>query len=234
MTDYLPYDENQELDNNTSDNHHFRDILEQSISRRALIAKTASGAAALALASSLAGCGDSDNSSSLPPTETVPNPPAIDPNAKPEQLNFTPVAKNLNDIVTVPDGYEANVLYALGDSINPAYSDWDDNNIPNGPSFQFRSGDCHDGMSFFGLNITSGRYDPTVSEHGLLVMNHEYINPTFLHPQGPTKVDGRRPEDEVIRETNAHGVSIIHIKKDNSNQKIEIVKNSIYNRRITA
>ncbi|WP_376745479.1 hypothetical protein, partial [Acinetobacter variabilis] len=30
MTDYLPYDENQELDNNTSDNHHFRDILEQS------------------------------------------------------------------------------------------------------------------------------------------------------------------------------------------------------------
>src|SRR5690606_25648379 len=43
-----------------------------------------------------------------------------------------------------------------------------------------------------------------------------------------------RPEDEVIRETNAHGVSIVHIKKDNSNQKVEIVKNSIYNRRITA
>ena len=234
MTDYLPYDENQELDNNTSDNHHFRDILEQSISRRDLIAKTASGAAALALVSSLTGCGDNDNDSIVPPTETAPNPPAIDPNTKPEQLNFTPVAKNLNDIVTVPDGYEANVLYALGDSINPAYPDWDDNNIPNGPSFQFRSGDCHDGMSFFGLNITTGRYDPTVSEHGLLVMNHEYINPTFLHPQGPTKIDGRRPEDEVIRETNAHGVSIVHIKKDNSNQKVEIVKNSIYNRRVTA
>ena len=234
MTDYLPYDENQELDNNTSDNHHFRDILEKSISRRDLIAKTASGAAALALASSLTGCGDNDNDSIVPPTETAPNPPAIDPNTKPEQLNFTPVAKNLNDIVTVPDGYEANVLYALGDSINPAYPDWDDNNIPNGPSFQFRSGDCHDGMSFFGLNITTGRYDPTVSEHGLLVMNHEYINPTFLHPQGPTKIDGRRPEDEVIRETNAHGVSIVHIKKDNSNQKVEIVKNSIYNRRVTA
>jgi secreted PhoX family phosphatase len=45
-------------------------------------------------------------------------------------------------------------------------------------------------------------------------MNHEYINPTFLHPKGPTKVDGRRPEDEVIRETNAHGVSVVQIKKD--------------------
>lgn len=235
MTDYLPYDENQELDNNNSNNQHFRDILEISVSRRDLIAKTASGAAALALASSLTGCGnDDDNESTLPPTETMPNPPALNPDAKPEKLSFSPVAKNLNDIVTVPDGYEANVLYALGDSINPAYSDWDDNNIPNGPSFQFRSGDCHDGMSFFGLNMTNGRYDPTVSEHGLLVMNHEYINPTFLHPQGPTKVDGRRPEDEVIRETNAHGISIVHIQKDSTTQKVEIVKNSIFNRRITA
>ncbi len=66
-----------------------------------------------------------------------------------------------------------------------------------------------------------------------LVMNHEYINPTFLHPKGPTKPNGRRPEDEVIREVNAHGVSVVHIKKDKTNQKVEIVQNSIFNRRIT-
>ncbi|MFI7935550.1 alkaline phosphatase PhoX, partial [Acinetobacter baumannii] len=42
------------------------------------------------------------------------------------------------------------------------------------------------------------------------------------------------PEDEDIRETNAHGVSVIHIKKDPTTQKVEIVKNSIFNRRITA
>ena len=72
-----------------------------------------------------------------------------------------------------------------------------------------------------------------MSAQGLLVMNHEYINQTFLHPKGPTKVDGRRPEDEVIRETNAHGVSVIHIKRSN-HSKVEIVKNSIFNRRITA
>ncbi len=71
------------------------------------------------------------------------------------------------------------------------------------------------------------------SEHGLLVMNHEYINPTFLHPKGPTKPNGRRTEDEVIREVNAHGVSVVHIKKDKTNQKVEIVQNSIFNRRIT-
>jgi secreted PhoX family phosphatase len=216
MTELSPYHEDQELDNNTSDNIHFRDILEQHISRRSLITKTASGAVALTLASTLTGCNDDDNNSSnnggTPPTP-------VDPNKKPEKLNFSPVAKNLNDIVTVPEGYEATVLYALGDSINPAYGAWDDNNIPSGLSFEYRSGDCHDGMTFFGLNSSTQRYDANVSERGLLVMNHEYINPTFLHPKGPTKVDGRRPEDEVIREVNAHGVSVIEIKKDKTSQK---------------
>lgn len=227
MTQPTPYHEDQELDNNTSDNIHFRDILEQSMSRRSLIAKTASGAVALALASTLTGCNDSndDNNNSTP---------AVDPNKRPEKLNFKPVAKNLNDIVTVPEGYQATVLYALGDSINPRVGAWDDNNIPSGPSFQFRSGDCHDGMHYFGLNTSSNRFDDNVSTQGLLVMNHEYINPTFLHPKGPTKVDNRRPEDEVLREMNAHGVSIIHIKKDTTTQKVEFIQSSVFNRRITA
>lgn len=230
MTELTPYHEDQELDNNTSDNIHFRDILEQHVSRRSLITKAASGAVALTLASTLTGCNDSNddsgsNNGGIPP---------VDPNKKPEKLTFTAVAKNHNDIVTVPEGYEANVIYALGDSINPNFGEWDDNNIPSGPSFQFRSGDCHDGMHFFGLNASTNRFDESVSTEGLLVMNHEYINQTFLHPKGPTKVNGRRPEDEVIRETNAHGVSIVHIKKDATTQKVVIDKSSVFNRRITA
>ncbi|WP_322977151.1 PhoX family phosphatase [Acinetobacter pittii] len=230
MTELTPYHEDQELDNNTSDNIHFRDILEQHISRRSLITKAASGAVALTLASTLTGCNDSDDDSGSNNGGTTP----VDPNKKPEKLTFTAVAKNHNDIVTVPEGYEANVIFALGDSINPNFGEWDDNNIPSGPSFQFRSGDCHDGMHYFGLNTSTNRFDESVSAEGLLVMNHEYINQTFLHPKGPTKVDGRRPEDEVIRETNAHGVSIVYIKKDAATQKVTIDKNSIFNRRITA
>ncbi|NUG10036.1 PhoX family phosphatase [Acinetobacter seifertii] len=229
MNDLTPYHEDQELDNNTSNNIQFRDVLDQYVSRRSLITKAASGAVALTLASTLAGCNDNNDDSGSNNGGTAP----VDPNKKPEKLTFTPVAKNLNDIVTVPEGYEANVIYALGDSINPSFGDWDDNNIPSGPSFQFRSGDCHDGMHYFGLNTATNRFDETVSAQGLLVMNHEYINQTFLHPKGPTKVDGRRPEDEVIRETNAHGVSVVHIKKDPATQKVEVVKNSIFNRRIT-
>ncbi|KCX92975.1 PhoX family protein [Acinetobacter nosocomialis] len=229
MNDLTPYHEDQELDNNTSDNIHFRDVLDQYVSRRSLITKAASGAVALTLTSTLTGCNDNNDDSGSNNGGTAP----VDPNKKPEKLTFTPVAKNLNDIVTVPEGYEANVIYALGDSLNPSFGDWDDNNIPSGPSFQFRSGDCHDGMHYFGLNTSTNRFDDTVSAQGLLVMNHEYINQTFLHPKGPTKVDGRRPEDEVIRETNAHGVSVVQIKKDPTTQKVEVVKNSIFNRRIT-
>ncbi|WP_336954550.1 MULTISPECIES: PhoX family phosphatase [unclassified Acinetobacter] len=224
MTDLTPYHENQELDNNTSNNTHFRDILEQRISRRSLITKTASGAAALALASSLVGCNDDDDNNSTPTTIVK----------KPEKFTFNPVAKNLNDIVTVPAGYEANVLYALGDPLMQTIPDWDDNNVPSGVSFTARSGDCHDGMSYFGLNSNSSKYDAKASNRGLLVMNHEYINQTFLHPKGATKVNGRRPEDEVIREVNAHGVSVIELKKDATTQKVEIVKSSPFNRRITA
>ncbi|WP_353169082.1 PhoX family phosphatase [Acinetobacter sp.] len=224
MSDLTPYHENQELDNNTSNNIHFRDILEQRISRRSLITKTASGAAALALASSLTGCNDDNDHQSNADSSIK----------KPEKLSFTPVAKNLNDIVTVPAGYEANVLYALGDPLMQNIAEWDDNNVPSGVSFTARSGDCHDGMSYFGLNSSTAKYDAKVSDRGLLVMNHEYINQTFLHPRGATKVNGRRPEDEVIREMNAHGVSIIELKKDATTQKVEVVKSSPFNRRITA
>ncbi|ELW80099.1 PhoX family phosphatase [Acinetobacter bereziniae] len=224
MTDLTPYHEDQELDNNTSNNIHFRDILEQRISRRSLITKTASGAAALALASSLTGCNDDDDNHSNTDSSVK----------KPEKLSFTPVAKNLNDIVTVPAGYEATVLYALGDPLTQNLAEWDDNNVPSGVSFTARSGDCHDGMSYFGLNSSTAKYDAKASNSGLLVMNHEYINQTFLHPKGATRVNGRRPEDEVIREMNAHGVSIIELKKDATSQKVDIVKSSPFNRRITA
>ncbi len=56
-------------------------------------------------------------------------------------------------------------------------------------------------------------------------MNHEYINPTFLHPKGPTKPNGRRPEDEVIREVNAHGVSgTFSIRKSRQIRKLKLCK----------
>lgn len=243
MTQLSPYTEEREIDCNTSDNPHFETILNSrllnnQLSRRQVL-KTTSGAAAIFMAASLVGCGDDDNdndNASTPPT-TPPvgtTPPVNATPQRPETLSFKVVDKNKNDLVTVPDGYEATVLYALGDPLSSSISPWQDNGRESGASYTMRSGDCHDGMHFFGVN-SNNKWDNNQSARGLLVLNHEYINPTYLHPTGATVVAGKRTiEDEVIKELNAHGVSVVEVRKDEKTSKVSIVKDSVFNRRITA
>ena len=140
MTDYLPYDENQELDNNTSDNHHFRDILEQSMSRRDLIAKTASGAAALALASSPTACSDDNENGNIGDDESNPN--CQQTTMLSRKLSFSLSEKNLMTGLRFLEGYTATVLYAMGDSNSSVSTLTGTITIFRTARFQFRSGDC--------------------------------------------------------------------------------------------
>ncbi|MEG2847140.1 MAG: DUF839 domain-containing protein, partial [Acinetobacter sp.] len=140
--------------------------------------------------------------------------------------------------------YEARVLYALGDPITSGLEEWDDSKIPTGASFTLRSGECHDGMTFFGMQNST--FNATTSDTGLLVMNHEYIdNPNILHPAGHTHGLGEdniqlttglipRVEDEALREINCHGVSVISVNKNPTTQSVNVDKSSNLNRRITA
>lgn len=205
MTEQMPF--NDDYDSNNSGNAEFSELFNKKITRRDLITKTAGGAAALTLAASLTGCGDDDNNDSTP---TTPEP------SKESSLEFKAVNKNTLNEFTVPEGYEARVLYALGDPITSGLEEWDDSKIPTGASFTLRSGECHDGMTFFGMQNST--FNATTSDTGLLVMNHEYIdNPNILHPAGHTHGLGEdniqlttglipRVEDEALREINCHGV----------------------------
>lgn len=226
MTDQMPF--NDDYDSNNSGNAEFADLFDKKITRRDLITKTAGGAVALTLAASLTGCNDDDNGSgnSTPPVKPEENP-------KPTSLKFKAVSKNTLDQVTVPEDYEARVLYALGDPLSEGLTEWDENNIPSGASFIRRSGECHDGMTFFGMS--NSRFDAKQSSSGLLVMNHEYVDDKkILHPLINTINDAERSEDEALREINCHGVSVIELKKDNQTQLVNINKASVFNRRITA
>ena len=80
-------------------------------------------------------------------------------------------------------------------------------------------GDNHDGLHFFPL--TEGNND-----EGLLVMNHEYTNVRWLFSDG--QVDSL---DDANKDLNAHGISVIHIRRTSG--RWEIVTDSTYNRRIT-
>lgn len=147
----------------------------------------------------------------------------------PAALGFTSLAKNKNDIVTVPAGYTVTVLTRLGDPIAsgaPAYK-----NDGTDTDFASRIGDHGDALYWYGLSA-SGARDDNSSTRGLLVQNHENLNVQYLHPNGPTSTGGVRPEAEAIKEIEAHGVSVTEIV-EGANRAWTYVQNSTFNRRIT-
>jgi secreted PhoX family phosphatase len=144
------------------------------------------------------------------------------------RLDFTAVPKNLNDIVTVPQGYTVTVLYRTGDPILPGAGAYGNNG--GDTNFAARAGDQHDGMSYFGLGTGNGRDDAS-NTRGLLVMNHENIVQQYLHANGATTNGGVRPEAEVMKEMEAHGVSVVEISRAGGGWTY--APNSALNRRVT-
>ena len=55
---------------------------------------------------------------------------------RPLKLNFNPVAKNLEDAVTLPQGYSYDVLYALGDPIARHVPDYANDGTDNPASLR--------------------------------------------------------------------------------------------------
>lgn len=145
----------------------------------------------------------------------------------PATLAFTAVAKNTTDVVTVPQGYNVTVLTRLGDPIAsgvPAYA-----NDGSDSNFAQRIGDHGDALYYYGLNAAATRDDGS-STRGLLVQNHENLNVQYLHPAGPSPAP--RPEEQVIKEIEAHGVSIVEVR-DAGDLRWSYVQGSGFNRRIT-
>ena len=150
---------------------------------------------------------------------------------QPASLGFTAVAKNLNDVVTLPPGYSMTVLYRLGDPINASTPAYLNNGTDTG--FSGRAGDHHDALYWYGLAATGSTPDYNSSTRGMLVMNHENLTQRYLHPNGPTGTGTgqSRPEAEALKEIEAHGVSQIEVVRGASGWSY--VQNSALNGRIT-
>jgi secreted PhoX family phosphatase len=205
-----------EEDSNRSDNPTFDSVVHVRLSRRSML-RGGVGVAATALFGSagLAACGggDDDDNDSSSPTGTL--------------LGFTAVAKSVADTLSVPTGYTAAVVFAVGDPVAASVGAAANNGTDSG--YNQRSGDNHDGMEYFGLSA-GGTPDPTNNDRALLGINHEYINQLFLHANGPSP--NPRPASETDIEVDAHGVSIVEFAKTNG--RFAYVQNSAFNRRITA
>jgi secreted PhoX family phosphatase len=129
------------------------------------------------------------------------------------------------DSVQVAPGYSARTFFSWGDAVLADAPAWNPDASDDWQAQLKQAGDNHDGMHFF-------PFPENPDSHGLLVMNHEYVNPP-LHPNGMTYTDGKRPLDEVRKEQAAHGVSVIEVKKDAQGQWQRVMP-SRYNRRISA
>ncbi|MDM0013564.1 PhoX family phosphatase [Variovorax sp. J22P168] len=118
------------------------------------------------------------------------------------RLGFESVPATLRDAVTLPPGYQAQVLYPWGAPTGiagamPAFAP-DASNSADDQALQ--AGMHHDGMHFFALD---GR-----SDRGLLVLNHEYTDERLLH------ADGAKPwtADKVRKSLHAMGVSVVEVE----------------------
>ena len=144
-----------------------------------------------------------------------------------QALSFTPVAPGLDKQLGIAPGYGAEVLLRFGDALTadaPAYNPQD--RSAEDQNQQFGTG-C-DYIAYFPLPAGS-----TNSNHGLLVVNHEFSN-THLMFAGVEKneVLGGMTPARTAAEQAALGVSVVEVKRGAGGWSY--VQNSQYNRRITA
>ncbi len=231
-------------DSNTSNNIEFQTIINRRMHRRHILkGGTGLTAAAFFGALPLVGCSDDDDDSPsrLPSDDDQAAIPAQGNLKRPDTLKFTAVAHSTADTMSVAEGYQAEMILPLGTPLMSGIADWKDNREQSPESFEWRMGDNHDGMWFFGKK--GNAYDAKASKNGLLVMNHEYVNSSELSPFGYHVISdnnaapiyqNRRLASDVRREVNCHGVAVVEMTRRADGVGYEMVKDSKYNRRITS
>ena len=216
---------------NPTNNEHFQQVLDKSLAnpaRRRLI-RGGFGLAALSATAMLPTFAHANTASGA---------------GKASALGFASLDKGLTDQVVLPPGYSFTVLHAGGDPIStrvPSYS----NQGTETDDWSERIGDQHDGMDLYYVD-SAGKYSARDTGRAVLSVNHESsADSHLLHPRGQTSngVTGRkfsqfgdwdlgsRPQLEVLKEINLHGVSIVELVKSGKQWTYKV--DSALNRRIT-
>jgi secreted PhoX family phosphatase len=124
------------------------------------------------------------------------------PRSRRPLLGFTAVEPNALDQVTVPEGYETQVLIPWGTSIRPSGPAWQKDASNSAADQELQVGMHHDANCYF--PIGHGR---DANRRGLLVTNHEYTDNTLLYTDG----NATMTQEKVDKALAAHGVSIVEI-----------------------
>lgn len=212
-----PFHPDNDATINPSSNPSINELIEQrKLSRRGFL-KGSFGATAIA---AFGGATVADSLTNL--AQAAPSPIG--------GIGFSSVAPNIapmTDAVTVPPGYTARVLIAWGDSLTQA-GHWDPA-TPMSEAVQLHTYGAHtDGMHYFPFPAPGA--GPLGNSRGLLVANHEYVDPGLVHST-TTYGSDTITADHVNTQLAAHGVSVVEVQEQNGG--FEVRRPSGFNRRIT-
>jgi secreted PhoX family phosphatase len=209
----IAFEESENIGSNLSTNPTMGDVIAERLSRRDLMQGLLAVSAVTAAVSPMA---------LMAPSEAQ----AQGANTTPT-FNFREVAAGSDEKIYVADGYDADVLIRWGDKMFKDSPDFD-------PTKQAAAAQAKQ----FGYNNDFLGYIPLngSSEHGLLVVNHEYTNEELMFP-GIGQQDGaakfaKMTKDLADIEMMAHGGAVLELRKTGG--KWTVVEGSKYARRITA
>ncbi len=205
-------------------------VMQRRLDRRAIMRAGSGAGLVLSLGPMLA-------AAQATPEATPSASPVADVTAGPE---FEPISLTEGEELTVAANHVAVPFLRWGDPIVAGAPDFDLAN-QNAEAQSMQAGYNCDWIGFFPLPQGS-----TTSDHGLLVVNHEYTNPElmfagYLTPN-PDYVEGSEDIPEMLVNTSqaivdtelaAHGLSVVEIKRDESGAW-GVVLDGPWNRRITA
>ncbi len=212
---------------NPSGNPSIRDVMAAYTGRRNFLKGTL-GAAAVATLGGLGGVAKAGTALASYPVSPAPTGP----------IPFTGLPPNLAagfiDAVSVPQGYTAKTLIAWGDAIGIPGPDAlvnHDHSSPQPISAARQAttfGQHNDGMHFFPFPSAGTRGGS--NDRGLLVVNHEYVDPG-LHANTANYASIPMTREIVDAQVAAHGVSVIELRRRGG--EWSVVRPSPFARRIT-
>ena len=216
MLKYNFFDASEDVGRNTTNNDTMGDIIARRLGRRDILRGS------LAVAAITAACG--------PASGLLAPRPAAAQTAK-SSFSFPEVTAGVDHNHHVAQGYSADVLIRWGDAV-----------LPDAPAFDPMRQTAAAQKKQFGYNNDYMAFLPlprgaASSDHGLLVVNHEYTNEELMFPgvgldqQGKDINFAAMTKDLVDIEMAAHGGSIVEIRKTQG--KWRVVRDGGYNRRIT-
>lgn len=193
---------------NTSDNPHFRDIASSALSRRSLLGLGLAGALGLVVGNAAGGGGSTGAAFAAQPGTAG--------------LAFGPIdpVNRLVDEFTVPAGYQWRPIIRWGDPLFSSTPALD---------FEHQTAEAQAGQFGYNSDYLDIIADPS-GKTGVLVNNHEYVNPNIMFPPTSDPAERRRRGDIYKA---AQGMSVVELQRRKVGEPWSYVVDGRRNRRIT-